>query len=389
MLKTIRRFETVSSAPATGNKRRNQGVDVIRGLSIILVVINHMALRIPLARTNLASILPSRLLEAVGSSGHAAVFAFFVISGFLITQTVLGRWKSLGGVRLAQFYALRAARILPCLVALVAVLALLDLMGEPDYVITRPDQSLPRAIFAALFMHMNWYEGHTGYLPGNWDVLWSLSIEEAFYLFFPLICLTVGKRPAIFAVLVGAFALSLPLLLDALSHEPRIWRHKAYAPGMSAIAMGVSAALLARKCPGMKSSALFHLAGWAGLCMTILMFLADDILSAYLGAGCMLVLTTGVALLLIAFQGGWGNAVLTPWTGWVRRCGVLSYEIYLTHMFVVYTLIRVYAWSGCGLRYVWLWTALALFVSLRLGSIVEKTFSTPARHWFGRRLIAE
>ena len=54
---------------------------------------------------------------------------------------------------------------------------------------------LPRALFSALTFHLNWLEAKTGYLPANWDVMWSLSVEEMFYLFFPLVCLVfVGER---------------------------------------------------------------------------------------------------------------------------------------------------------------------------------------------------
>ena len=50
----------------------------------------------------------------------------------------------------------------------------------------------------------------TGYLPGNWDVLWSLSIEELFYLGFPLICLLTRKTWVLLPMLV-LLALSMPL----------------------------------------------------------------------------------------------------------------------------------------------------------------------------------
>ena len=51
---------------------------------------------------------------------------------------------------------------------------------------------LGRALVAALTFHINYLEATRGYLPGSWDILWSLSVEEAFYLFFPLICRVFG-----------------------------------------------------------------------------------------------------------------------------------------------------------------------------------------------------
>lgn len=181
--------ETVLSTTAKTVASRNPGIDLLRGLAIVLVVFNHLGLRIPLEKSALAAVLPGWLLNRLNWNGYEAVYVFFVISGFLIAGNALRRWGSLAAIDARAFYARRFARIVPCLLALLAVLSVLHLRGVPDYVIHRPGQSLPRALAAALGLHLNWYEGRTGYLPGNWDVLWPLSIEEAFYLGFPLACL--------------------------------------------------------------------------------------------------------------------------------------------------------------------------------------------------------
>ena len=68
-------------------------------------------------------------------------------------------------------------------------------LDVPGFVIETT--SLARAALAALGMHLNWLEARTGYLPAAWNVLWSLSVEEAFYLAFPLLCmlaLATGER---------------------------------------------------------------------------------------------------------------------------------------------------------------------------------------------------
>ncbi|NPD67248.1 acyltransferase [Lichenicola cladoniae] len=210
---------------------RNVGIDLIRGISIVLVVIHHTSLRIPVMQTSLSAILPKRFLIGLSSDGYEAVFVFFVVSGFLIATNSIRRWTSLARLDPRIFYIRRAARILPCLVLLVAVLASLDPSGVSNYVITRADQSLPRAILAAFAFHLNWYEGHTGSLPGGWDVTWSLSVEEVFHLGFPLVCLLVGRYWMLQTILFAALALSLPLLLHVIAHAPKSGGRKPIFPG--------------------------------------------------------------------------------------------------------------------------------------------------------------
>lgn len=153
---------------------RNAGMDMLRGISIVLVVMHHIGLRIPLKKGVLADVAPRWFLNGLIYNGYEAVFIFFVISGFLITKNSLSRWGSFEAIDRRAFYARRAARILPCLLLLLLVLSVLHWAGLQEYVITRENQSLSRALLAALGLHLNWYEGQTGYLPGGWDILWSL-----------------------------------------------------------------------------------------------------------------------------------------------------------------------------------------------------------------------
>ncbi len=236
---------TIAQRAVLHGMPRNHGIDILRGLAILLVVLHHTGLRIALKSTALADLLPKRVLGALNYNGYEAVFVFFVISGFLIASHSLTRWGSLARIDAPAFYARRAARILPCLVLLVAVLATLHLVGAQDYVINRETQSLARATLAVFALHLNWYEGATGYLPGGWDVLWSLSIEEVFYLGFPLLCLGV-RSERLLAIVLAALLLVLPFSLMAIT-DNEIWKEKAYLPGMAAIAAGVLVALIARR----------------------------------------------------------------------------------------------------------------------------------------------
>ena len=362
---------------------RDPGIDLLRGLSILLVVMHHVGLRIPLKAGVLASFLPRWCLNALIYNGSEAVFIFFVISGFLIATHSLLRWGRLGDLDARSFYTRRAARILPPLLILLSVLSLLHLVGARDFAITRNGQTLSRAITSALGLHLNWYEGHTGYLPGNWDVLWSLSIEELFYLGFPMLCLGLRRRRYLVPAL-ALLALSLPFTRAALAGNP-IWQEKATLPGMAAIATGVLGALLGVAWRPTRAwvPGLLRALGWAGM-VAVLCF--EDCLWPRLGNGTLLILTGGTGLLLLGYQ--WRTRPARPsWMlGWLRSFGRLSYEVYLTHMFIVWPVVRAYKTYSGGLRWGILWYLPALALSWLLGWLVARYISTPCERWLRRQL---
>lgn len=364
---------------------RNPGIDLLRGLSIVLVVLHHVGLRIPLKQGVLASFLPQWLLNALIYNGYEAVFIFFVISGFLIASNSISRWGRLADLHVRSFYSRRAARILPCLVALVAVLSLLHALGAKGYVIAQAHQSLPRAALSAFGLHLNWYEGQVGYLPGSWDVLWSLSIEEVFYLGFPLVCLGLRRRGILLAFL-ALLTLSLPATRAALAGN-EIWQEKAYLPGMAGIAMGVLGALLADRVrqPERWVQRLCGALGGAGL-VGVLCF--EGRIWRLLGNGTMLLLTASALSLVLAchWRASRGGPWRIPGTDWLASFGRLSYEIYLTHMFVVLFVVQRFRAQGGGLRWGILWYVPALLLSWLLGWLVARYVSLPTEQWLRRKL---
>jgi peptidoglycan/LPS O-acetylase OafA/YrhL len=172
---------------------RIDGVDLLRGLAILLVLMNHVNMRLLFAKVPYTRGLPHQLVSSLVWNGQRGVQMFFAISGFLITSTALRRWGSLKAVNVGDFYRLRFARIGPLLLALLTVLSVLHLAHVENFVVSSKTGGLGQALIAALTFHVNVLEARRGYLPGSWDILWSLSVEEVFYLLFPLVCRLGGK----------------------------------------------------------------------------------------------------------------------------------------------------------------------------------------------------
>ena len=364
---------------------RNPGIDLLRCLAILLVLLNHIGIRIRLVKTALAG-LPHQVLNDVTFNGSEGVYIFFTISGFLIAGNSIQRWGSLENIDARAFYARRAARIMPCLVALVAVLSILHLARVPNYVIDRPQQSLHGAVASALGLYLNWYEAHTGYLPANWDVLWSLSIEEVFYLGFPLVCLVL-RKDWLLAPALGLLVLSQPFALAAIVHNP-IWHEKAYLPGMAGIAAGVLTAIVAAHFDprGRWPRIVLQAVGACGV-FAILGF--EDNLAHFIGQGVILVLTVSAAALVLGFH--WQARAVPTWslkgTGWLQSFGRLSYEIYLTHMFVVLSVVGVFHVSHASFQWGFLWYLPAIALAWALGWLVAKYFSFPIDYATRQRLM--
>jgi peptidoglycan/LPS O-acetylase OafA/YrhL len=366
---------------------RFDAIDIIRGLSILSVILLHVRIFLSLSGMPVGNTLPRWLWVLLFRNGNG-VPAFFAVSGFLITLTSIRRFGSLQGMRFAVFYRIRFARIAPPLVFLLFVLSILHLAHAPQFRISSKVCGLPHALLAALTFHLNWLEALHGWLPPCWTVLWSLSVEEMFYFLFPLLCAALLVRtwgmPA-FVLTLCVFVLLGPFARTVFTTNP-LWAEESYLSGMDGIAIGCLCAMLTDRC-----SRIVRLANspWPILCQiagAILMIFIEawEWPKVILGAPVkhalgrsgtdITVLIAGVCLVMF-------GSVLRPargrlWTAPIRWLGQHSYEIYLTHEFVVIGVSMLLLKLRRGPMA--LWVCLVLAGAALLGYLVARFLSEPA-----------
>ncbi len=295
---------------------RSPGIDALRGVAILLVLLHHFGF---------AYRLDDFGLGALSRNGNYGVTMFFVISGYLITSKARARWGALDRVSLGGFYRLRAARILPNLLLLLAVVTALGAVGVTIF----QSKVAPWLVdLAALSFWMNALVISAGWVNYALAVLWSLSVEEVFYLAFPLLGRVLRRE----SWLMGFWAvLVLVGPLYRLTHQGA---DEAYLYGyfacFDAIAIGCATSVLERRIVLTGTPLRIVLTGTplrvgTALAMVFLYLLWPIGDANILGVSAM-ALGTAVLILTRRDRPGW----------WLLGAfGRLSYELYLFHLIVL------------------------------------------------------
>jgi peptidoglycan/LPS O-acetylase OafA/YrhL len=172
-------------------------LDGLRGVAILAVFTHHLSHRL----------LPG---------GFLGVDLFFVLSGFLITYLLVGEWEQAGRISLRNFYARRALRLLPALFLwCAAFVAVAPLLGG------RTAAGIYRGALLALTYFYNWVPALGYPLVSPLGIVWSLAIEEQFYLLWPPVLVVMLRRGARPRRLACGLALAV---LSVCAHRAVLWQ---------------------------------------------------------------------------------------------------------------------------------------------------------------------
>jgi peptidoglycan/LPS O-acetylase OafA/YrhL len=299
-------------------------IQALRALAVSVTVVSHL--------------WPNSLF----AGGYVGVDVFFVISGFLISSQLIREIDGTGRLRLARFYARRVRRLLPA-----AFLVLVFVATAAYLLVPRPQwPAYGREITASALYWQNWLVATKPGDPTLFTALqhyWSLSVEEQFYLCWPLLLLVLFKIPAKVRftgiAVVGLASLAFSVYLTGANQyvaylitPVRVWE----------FALGAVVAMAGTKLELPRIAAnLASLAGMAAMLFAVYVF---DGHSEFPGA-LALVPAVGAALVI---AGGTSphRQWHTPVTSWapVQLVGDLSYSLYLWHWPLI--VLAGYAFPG-------------------------------------------
>lgn len=348
-----------SAAPA--GSRRLAGLDGLRAIAVTAVLVYHL--------------WPGAL-----PGGFLGVDVFFVVSGFLITTLLLREAATKGRIDLPRFWLRRARRLLPALGLVVSVSIVAAAIVDGDLLVGVRRQVLGAATFST-----NWLEIASGSsyfdrtAPVLLQPLWSLAIEEQFYVLWPVVLVgllalvpTWRGRAVTMVVVATASGVAMAVLVN-LDDPTRVY----YGTDthLAGVVLGVAAAFAWRAARGRALVPAWSPPAGLAVVLVGMVLLRDDSAWTYRG-GLVLVSVAALVVVLGATRPGRWTDVLDAAP--LRVVGERSYGLYLWHWPVL--LVVTAAFGATPGTPVWNVAAVVtLAVTLVLTELSFRYVETPVR----------
>lgn len=318
---------------------RNLYIDMLRGVSILLVMLLHYTLSYRLVSSPLQQWISVPTLRAILYNGNYGVSMFFVISGFLITSNIYARYQSLSGINAIHFYKLRLFRLYPLVVLALIVITVLGLAGLTKFSNIAHKQPLGDAFFviANLSVLTFWHNvlmEMVGYFNYAMNIYWSLSVEEVFYLLYPMVLFVLRQRWQLLG-LAGLCVVAAPIYRGLHSDNELLFMYGNMAC-VDMLTYGCLAAVVSRglqwKAPVCALVAILASVGMGWVYMRGIH--GNEALGASL-------LGIATAVFLVAVS----RLPAGPWVRWLGSplawLGSRSYELYLFHIVVLGIMVEL------------------------------------------------
>lgn len=310
------------------NKNANSLLLEIQGLRAVAVLV----------------VLIFHIWPSVLTGGYVGVDVFFVISGYLITSLLLRETERTGTISLVNFYARRIRRLLPA--STVVILA----CASVGYLLPRVQWTeTAKGILASTFYVQNWWLASEAvdYLaednaPGILQHYWSLSVEEQYYIFWPLLFLfsttvfkVFKKHPKIiFGAIISLIAVvSFVYSIYLTNTNPPLAYFATTTRAWELAIGGLLAIILQNK--GQIKGVLAVVVGWVGIFAIAASCVFYNEQTAFPGYTALLP-TVGAALVIMAgSQSQWWSSYRLLATRFMQFIGDISYSLYLWHWPVI------------------------------------------------------
>ncbi|ATQ29095.1 acyltransferase [Rhodococcus ruber] len=322
---TLRAGKVRPPVPAETAGNRYEHIDGMRAFAVLLVIVGH---------AGLGHIVP----------GGAGVTVFFTISGFIITTLLLKEWQRTRSFDIKAFYVRRAVKLVPPLLLAVAV---------PTLIYAAFGGTISLNAFAGqLLFYFNLLDADkSGVLPGS-GVVWSLSIEEQFYIVFAILWLWMVKSPRAIPWLtasaigvVGASTAARVLLVDPGNQQIADRIYYGSDTRADSLAWGILVAILlfGWQFGGGKPGRLQRSSGRAtALAAAVMVFLVslairDDWYRQTIRYSLQSIATCVVLLYGFTAPDGRARDLFTAFcrNRVVKMIGLASYSVYLVHLSLI------------------------------------------------------